>query len=500
MYLPDLNTFCSSVKAGNLVPVFCELSADLETPVSVLLKLKNNTPCFLLESVERGEQLGRYSFIGTNPFLTFHAQNGEGIINNHNNNKVSKVFFDPPPSNNNPLREIQKLLTQYEVVTTPELPGFFGGAVGYISYDMVRFFEKLPPSPKDELKLPDCSFLFTNTLVIFDHVANKMKIVAIAIVNDDSKIAYQEAITKIEAIIASLNQQLPMTETVYTPVSDDSKSPKLNSNFTPQEFKEAVKTAKEHIVDGDIFQIVLSQRLSRQTTAQPFSIYRALRILNPSPYMFYLDFGNFQLIGSSPEMVVKLEGNQAETRPIAGTRPRGNNDDEDKAIITELLADPKERAEHVMLVDLGRNDLGRVCHFGSVETPLFMSTEKYSHVIHIVSSVTGELQEGQDSFDLFRACFPAGTVTGAPKIRAMEIINELEGISRGPYAGAVGHFSFTGNIDTCITIRTIVQIGNTVYLQGGAGIVADSDPEREYLETLKKIEVLEKAINFAETG
>ncbi|HEX74988.1 MAG TPA: anthranilate synthase component I [Dehalococcoidia bacterium] len=497
MYLPDLNTFCHKTETGNLVPVFRELSADLETPVSVFLKLKNDTPCFLLESVERGEQLGRYSFIGTNPFLIFQAQGTKGSINDHG--KISKAYFDPPPSDNNPLREIQRLLSQYKVAAVPELPRFFGGAVGYLSYDMVRFFEKLPPSPKDQLKLPDCVFLFTDTLVIFDHVANKMKIVSNAMASDNDSVAYQEAVDKIEDIISILSQPLTTTEPARTSTPDDSETPQLSSNFTSQEFNEAVKVAKEHILNGDAFQIVLSQRLCRQTTAQPFSIYRALRMLNPSPYMFYLDFSNFQLIGSSPEMLVKLEGNQAETRPIAGTRPRGNSEDKDELIITELLADPKERAEHVMLVDLGRNDLGRVCRFGTVETPLFMTTEKYSHVIHIVSSVTGELQEKQNAFDLLHACFPAGTVTGAPKIRAMEIINELEGVSRGPYAGAVGYFSFTGNMDTCITIRTIVQIGNTVYLQGGAGIVADSDPEREYLETLKKMEVLQKAVNLAET-
>jgi len=496
MYLPELDTFCNKAETSNLVPVFRELSADLETPVSVFLKLKTDTPCFLLESVERGEQLGRYSFIGTNPLLTFQAQGMEGIITNHN--KTSRVYFDPPPSDNNPLAEIQKLLSQYKIADVPELPHFFGGAVGYLSYDMVHFFENLTPSPEDELKLPDCFFLFTDTLVIFDHVANKMKIVCNALVDDNNTVAYQEAIDKIEAIISTLSQPLTTTETTCTPPQNDVKCSQLSSNFTPQEFKKAVEIAKEHILDGDAFQIVLSQRLRRQTTAQPFSIYRELRMLNPSPYMFYLDFGNFQLIGSSPEMLVKLEGNHAETRPIAGTKPRGNNEAEDDLIITELLADPKEKAEHMMLVDLGRNDLGRVCRFGSVKTPICMSTEKYSHVIHIVSSVTGELQEGQNAFDLLRACFPAGTLTGAPKIRAMEIINELEGTSRGPYGGAVGNFSFTGNMDTCITIRTIVQIGDTVYLQGGAGIVADSDPEREYIETFKKMEALEKAVELAE--
>ena len=497
MYLPDLETFCRKAENVNLVPVFRELSADLETPVSVFLKLRNDTPCFLLESVERGEQLGRYSFIGTNPFLTFKAQNGEGIVSDHHN--TSRIHFEPSPSENNPLNEIQELLSQYKVVADSELPGFFGGAVGYLSYDMVRFFEKLPQPSNDELELPDCFFLFTDTMVIFDHVANKMKIVSNARINGNSSAAYQEAIDKIESIIAAINQPLTAIEPTHMAVEDKPEQPHLDSNFSSQEFQDAVKTAKEYILNGDAFQIVLSQRLRRQTTAQSFSIYRALRMLNPSPYMFYLNFGDFQMIGSSPEMLVKLENGQAETRPIAGTRPRGTSEEEDKSTIADLLADPKEKAEHIMLVDLGRNDLGRVCRFGTVKTPLFMSTEKYSHVIHIVSSVVGELDKDRNAFDLMRACFPAGTVSGAPKIRAMEIINELEGTSRGPYAGAVGYFSFTGDMDTCITIRTIVQIGNTVYLQGGAGIVADSDPEREYLETLKKMEVLEKAVNLAET-
>lgn len=496
MYLPDFDTFCNRAKTGNLIPVFCELSADLETPVSVFLKLRNTTPCFLLESVERGEQLGRYSFIGTSPFLTFQVQDGEGFINDHDG--VRKVSFDPLPSCNGPLEKLQELLSKYKVADTPELPHFFGGAVGYLSYDMVRFFEKLPPSPEDELKLPDCFFLFTDTIVIFDHVANKMKVVSNAMVNGNNTVAYREAIEKIENIISILNQPLSNMEKARTSISACSEFAKLDSNFTSQEYKEAVKVAKEYILNGDAFQIVLSQRLRRQTTAQSFSIYRTLRMLNPSPYMFYFDFGNFQLIGSSPEMLVKLDGNQAETRPIAGTRPRGSSKSEDEFTISELLDDPKEIAEHVMLVDLGRNDLGRVCRFGTVKTPVFMSTERYSHVIHIVSSVTGELYNGQDAFSLLRACFPAGTLTGAPKIRAMEIINDLEGLKRGPYAGAVGYFGFTGSMDTCITIRTIVQIGDTVYLQGGAGIVADSDPEQEYQETLKKMEAMERAVHLSE--
>jgi anthranilate synthase component 1 len=309
--------------------------------------------------------------------------------------------------------------------------------------------------------------------------------------------ASQEASDKIEAIAAAMRSNLMPEPRTSFPVSAQA-SPPLVSNFSPSQFCDIVKVAKEYILSGDAFQIVLSQRLRRKTVAEPFSIYRALRMLNPSPYMFYLDFGDFQLIGSSPEMLVKLEEGLAETRPIAGTRPRGSNDEEDKATISRLLADPKERAEHTMLVDLGRNDIGRVSRYGSVKVPLFMGIEKYSHVIHIVSSVIGDLGQDYSAFDLLRACFPAGTVSGAPKVRAMEIIAELEGTKRGPYAGAVGYFGFGGNMDTCITIRTIVMVGDTVYLQGGAGIVADSDPMSEYKETLSKIQVLEDAVCLAE--
>jgi anthranilate synthase component 1 len=481
---------------NNLVPVFRELPADLETPVSVFLKLGKTPPCFLLESVERGEQLGRYSFIGTNPYLIVQTSGNEGII--RHKQEVNKIALGKPPEGPDPLHLVQSLLAQHRVAKVPGLPCFFGGAVGYLSYDVVRFFERLPDCPEDELRVPDSVFLFTDTLVIFDHVQHKMKLVSNVPGGVDNAVAYQEAKGKIEAILGALNGSLLPEPQIRFPVSTKD-TPPLVSNFTPRQFTDMVKAAKEHILDGDAFQIVLSQRLRRQTWAEPFSIYRALRMLNPSPYMFYLDFGNFQLIGSSPEVLVKLEEGQAETRPIAGTRPRGKNDAEDEAIIATLLADPKERAEHTMLVDLGRNDLGRVSRCGSVRVPLFMGIEKYSHVIHIVSSVLGEVKEDYNAFDLLRACFPAGTVSGAPKVRSMEIIAELEGTKRGPYAGAVGYFGFGGNMDTCITIRTIVMIGDTVYLQGGAGIVADSEPMREYEETLHKIQVLEDAVRLAES-
>lgn len=517
---PDKRTFERLAQAGSLVPVFKEMPADLETPVSVFLKLRNggNSPSFLLESVEKGEQVGRYSFIGTQPSLTFQAGQNEGTITR--NGVEEQVPLARPPQGPDPLDVVKRLLGEHVVVDIPGLPRFFGGAVGYLSYDMVRFFERLPQAERDELHIPDCFFMFTDLLVIFDHVKQKMQVVCNAPVSDDSRSAYDGAVRRIDAVISRIEKPLlgepaarprsSVSETrcdasfdygdsaTTVVASEANAAAEMLSNLTPDQFKQAVLKAKDYIAAGDAFQIVVSQRLRRRTGAEPFSVYRALRTLNPSPYMFYLDFGGFQLVGSSPEMLVRLEDGRAETRPIAGTRSRGANEEEDKRLSESLLADPKERAEHVMLVDLGRNDLGRVCRFGSVHTPVYMAIEKYSHVIHIVSSVQGEIEKGKDAYDLLRACFPAGTLTGAPKVRAMEIINELEGLRRGHYGGAVGYFSFTGNMDTCITIRTILMKDGMAYLHGGAGIVADSDPENEYRESLKKIEVLGNALGAAE--
>jgi len=517
-YIPDRKTFGRLATQGNLVPVFREMTADLETPVSVFLKLQSDSvqsPCFLLESVEKGEQVGRYSFIGTQPSVLFRARDGEGIITRRGQRE--HVALAPLPDGPDPLEIVKELLGEYQSVKVPGLPRFFGGAVGYLSYDMVRFFEKLPEAARDELHIPDCVFMFTDTMVIFDHVKQKMQVVCNIPVGPDIGRSYDDALRHIEAVVVSIERPLKSDGpgrkngdrgTQYdasfdysSPSSPDSNrktQSEMVSNFSPQGFKDSVLRAKEYIAAGDAFQIVVSQRLRRRTDAEPFAVYRALRTLNPSPYMFYLDLGDFQLVGSSPEMLVRLEEGKAETRPIAGTRPRGINDAEDVELAKSLLADPKERAEHVMLVDLGRNDLGRACRFGSVHAPTYMAIEKYSHVIHIVSSVRGEIAQGQDAFSLLRACFPAGTLTGAPKVRAMEIINELEGLRRGHYGGAVGYFSFTGNMDTCITIRTILMKDGIAYLHGGAGIVADSDPETEYRESLKKIEVLGNALGVAE--
>jgi len=491
-YFPDLDTFRELSKEGNLVPVYRELSADLDTPVSVYLKLRQEAPTFLLESVEGGEKLGRYSFIGIGHNLVLKSSGNKAII--YQNDERQKVHLEGRDC----LHLVQELLAQRQVVSIPGLPRFFGGAVGYISYDMVRYFEKLPECSRDDLGLPECSFVFTDTMIIFDRVQHKMKIVANTYIDGPAECAYEQAVSKIDSIIARLTQPFIMEPERTSAIAAIPQDRVLNSNFTQEGYEKAVEDCKDYIAAGDAFQIVLSQRLQRKTSAHPFAIYRALRTLNPSPYLFYLDFGDFQLIGSSPEMLVKDEDGLAETCPIAGTRPRGENEQEDETLIAELLDDPKERAEHAMLVDLARNDLGRVCQHGTVRVPISMSVEKYSHVMHIVSTVEGKLKNDENAFSLLRAAFPAGTLSGAPKIRAMEIITEIEDSKRGPYGGAVGYFSFSGNMDTCITIRTIVMIGDTVYLQAGAGIVYDSNPTREYHETLSKLKALEGAVEIAE--
>ncbi len=491
-YLPSLEKFRGLAKEGNLVPVFRELSADLDTPVSVFLKLRQEAPTFLLESVEGGQKLGRYSFLGIGHNVVLKSSGNKAII--HRNGERQRLDLEGRDC----LHLVQELLAQRQVVKVPGLPRFFGGAVGYISYDMVRSFEKLPECSHDELGLPECVFVFTDTMIIFDHVQHKMKIVANTFVDGPAECAYEQATSKIESIVARLAKPLSLESVGTNSTAAFPQDEKLKSNFTQEEFEKAVLSCKEYINAGDAFQIVLSQRLRRKTSAQPFAIYRALRMLNPSPYLFYLDFGDFQLIGSSPEMLVKVEEGLAETCPIAGTRPRGSTEEEDEALSAELLNDPKELAEHAMLVDLARNDLGRVCQYGTVRVPTSMTVEKFSHVMHIVSTAEGKLRNGEDAFSLLRAAFPAGTLTGAPKIRAMEIITELEDLKRGPYGGAVGYFGFSGNMDTCITIRTIVMIGDTAYLQAGAGIVYDSDPTREYHETLSKLKALESALRIAE--
>jgi anthranilate synthase component 1 len=490
MFYPSLREAQKLARQGNLIPIYRELAADLETPVSVYMKLATEgQPAFLLESVERGVQVGRYSFIGIEPVESIVAD-VRGVYRRRRGERQAL-----PDANGNPLLAVREVLSPYRPAFLPDLPRFFGGAVGYLSYDLVRHFEQLPNTAVEDMPFPLFHLLLTDTLVIFDHVKQRLMVVAAAHLEGNVEWAYEQAVARIQHIVERLRQPIPVLPPAPGPSAEA-----LCTNMPQDQFEEIVRQAKEYIAAGDIFQVVLSQRLERRTEAHPFAVYRALRRTNPSPYMFFLDLGHEQLIGSSPEMLVRLEGRDAEVRPIAGTRPRGGTPEEDVKLEEDLLADPKERAEHVMLVDLGRNDLGRVCDYGSVHTPALMTVERYSHVMHIVSSVKGRLREGEDCFDLLQATFPAGTVSGAPKVRAMEIIEELEGIRRGPYAGAVGYFGYGGNMDTCITIRTIVMRDSTAYIQAGAGIVADSDPTREYEETLSKARGMAEAITLAEIG
>jgi anthranilate synthase component 1 len=491
---PDRDTVYRLFEQGDLVPVYRTLLADLETPVSVYLKLaQTGTVSFLLESVEGGEQIGRYSFLGVNPKGSVIVQHDRVAVTRH-----TVTTSRPLADGEDPLHVLAREFQRVEPVRISGLPRFIGGAVGYVSYDMARYIERLPDTAVDELLMPDAAFLLPDTLVIFDHAKHQLIVLANAHNTGDPDAAYDDALERIDQIVEVLGQPLP-----YLPPADQPtiRNLELQSNMTRETYEANVRAAKEYIAAGDAFQIVLSQRFSRQTSASPFTIYRALRALNPSPYMFFLRFSDdFCLIGASPEMMVRLEDGVAMVRPIAGTRPRGVNEQEDARLAEELLADEKERAEHVMLVDLGRNDLGRVCDYGTVRVPEMMYVEKYSHVMHIVSQVQGRLRKGMSAFDLLRATFPAGTLSGAPKVRAMEIIEELEGTRRGPYGGAVGYFSFDGSMDTCITIRTIMMRGRTVYYQTGAGIVADSDPAREFDETVNKARAVAIAVKNAENG
>ena len=491
---PSLSEVLELATQGNLIPIYRELPADLDTPVSVYLKLAGQGASFLLESVEGGEQVGRYSFIGIEPnaVLSF---NGRSYTRRSNSHATTADL----PAGQDPLHVLQQELARFSPVALPGLPRFVGGLVGYLGYDVIRFFEpKLDVGATSTSKLPEALYMLTDTLVAFDHARGRLLIIVNAHLNGDPEAAYEDAIERIDRIADRLAEPMPSLASSHSPTPSA-----LSSNFTQPGFEDIVRAAKEHIAAGDIFQVVLSQRLSRRTSAQPFNVYRALRRLNPSPYMFFFDFGEvdgqpYHVIGASPEMLVRLEGRTATLRPIAGTRRRGSTPTEDTALEQELLADPKERAEHVMLVDLGRNDLGRVCEYGSVHLPDLFVVERYSHVMHIVSQVEGQLRDGIDAFDLLRATFPAGTVSGAPKVRAMEIIRELEKLDRGLYAGAVGYFSYDGAMDTCIAIRTMQMRGDVVSIQAGAGIVADSDPVSEYQETLNKAKALAVAIEMAE--
>jgi anthranilate synthase component 1 len=461
------------------------MPADLETPVSAFLKLQEHGAKLLLESVEGGTNLGRYSFIGVSPKTRVELRTD--AIHLHSTEGEIRFAYE----GTDPLKSLKELLGSFSVSNKGDCPPLLGGLVGYFSYDMVRKFEPVNGKLPDPLDLPLGIFYLVDTLLVFDHVQHKLKIMTLSEAGDET-----EANGTVERLMSIIRS--PLNSPAITP--SPSSTHELISNFTKERFCASVQKTKEFIRAGEVFQLVLSQRLTGRTEADPFTIYRALRMLNPSPYLFYLDLDQTKLIGSSPEALVRLKDGRATVRPIAGTRPRGNADEVDRQLAEELLADEKERAEHVMLVDLGRNDLGRCCEYGSVTVDEFMNVERYSHVMHMTSNVTGRLKRGLDQFDLFRAAFPAGTVSGAPKIRAMQLIDELEQEKRGPYAGAVGYFSLSGDMDWCIAIRTIVMKNRQYYLQAGAGIVADSVPEREYQECLDKLAALKRAIQNAEEG
>lgn len=477
----------------NLVPVVMEVHADMETPIRLFRRFASPSGCFLLESVEGGEKWARYSIMGRNPLLTVKSSGMECILQwRHGAVEQRK---------GNPVETLQDILKSYRTAKLPGLPQFSGGFVGYFGYDVVRYFEQLPPAPADDLQLPDAHLMLADELLVFDHL--KQKIFMITHCNITSKIeaCYAFAVDRLQKMYHDLYSTDRQDGGELVPIIsgyDDGGQYAYTSNVTKTEFCQNVSRAKEYIRDGDIFQVVLSQRFCIPTTQNPLNVYRALRILNPSPYMYYLKFNDYTIVGASPEMLVRVEDGKVETCPIAGTRKRGATPAEDEQLARDLLADAKELAEHTMLVDLGRNDVGKVAQFGTVEVKDPMHIEKYSHVMHLVSNVQGKLREDKTAFDALQAVLPAGTLSGAPKVRAMEIINELENVKRGPYGGAIGYIGFHGNLDSCITIRTLVFAGDKAYLQAGAGIVADSVPEAEYDETMNKAKALLRALKEAE--
>jgi anthranilate synthase component 1 len=491
MITPTFDEFIQLSREGNIIPVSKAVTADLLTPVLAYLKIESDkSHAFLLESVEGGEKIARYSFIGCNPYLTIHAKGDVvEIVRGGESIKRKGRLLDV----------MRKVTERHKAVKVPGLPPFTGGSVGYFAYDTIRWIEKVPQTGEDDLQLDDAVMMFFSNILAFDHVRQQILIISNAFLDEstdnlDSK--YRKAITEIEILEGMLSQ--PAGVPAFG--NSSAETIKIKSNFARTDYLKAVEKGKEYIKAGDIFQVVLSQRFAASITCAPFNIYRALRIVNPSPYMFYLKLDSCHVIGSSPEMLVKIVDGTAYYRPIAGTRPRGSGDDEDALLAEELKADEKEKAEHIMLVDLGRNDLGKVCQYGTVEVADLMFIERYSHVMHLVSSLRGRLRPDVDRFEALMACFPAGTVTGAPKVRAMEIIDELEPNKRGVYAGAILYLDFSGNLDCCIAIRTLVVKDDKAYIQAGGGIVADSVPEREFQETINKSRALIKAVELAETG
>jgi len=514
MFSPTLEEFLKLAGQGNLIPVTCRLLADVETPLSAYRKIRGQGESFLFESVEGGEHLGRYSFVGCNPRAVIR-QTGDRIEVVENGKVVENFLVrrtgvarvpelkngdrqDACPTVHDGLEVVERVMKKYRAVALPGLPRFTGGAVGFIGYEFIHDVEPVVPRPpQDELGTPTMVFLIADQLLIFDRAAQTITILVNAILDDAESPAdtYENATSEIDRIVSLLEQP---SEHHPVTVPDEVPAMPFESNQTKEKFSANVLKAKEYITAGDIIQVVGSQRFSAPVQASPLDIYRAVRSINPSPYMFLLELDGFSLVGASPEIHVRCEDGRVEIRPIAGTRQRGRTPAEDLALEKELLADPKERAEHVMLVDLARNDIGRVCAFGSVQVKELMTIERYSHVMHIVTQVEGKLSTDKTPYDLMRATFPAGTVSGAPKIRAMQIIAELEQTARGPYAGCVGYFSFNGNLDTCITLRTALIKDGRAYVQAGGGWVNDSTPEGEFQETVNKSMAMRKAVAMAE--
>ncbi len=491
-YSPDFATFCKLASGAQLVPVYRRLLGDTLTPVSAFHKIDAGPTACLFESVIGGEKVGRYSFLAAGPFLQLEARGNQVTVTSAAGNQSF--------TSRDPLDELKTRVDAIRTAALPELPPFTSGAVGYVGYDVIRYSEHLPNAPQNDRQLPDLTFAFYDHMVVFDHVNKTNVVVAMARLDqfgDDLKAAYADAQRRVDQLVAQLERPDPTLPPADIHTLGETTIA-YRSNFAQADFQRAVEKCVEYIRAGDVFQVVISQRLQLEIHCEPFEIYRTLRVVNPSPFMFYLRTPSVTLVGSSPEIMVRVVNGRVTVRPLAGTRRRGATEEEDRRLAEELLADPKERAEHVMLVDLGRNDVGRVARYRSVELTDVMTIERYSHVMHITSNVSGQLAEGRDAFDALRACVPAGTVSGAPKVRAMEIIDEVEPHRRGPYAGAVGYVDFNGNMDTCIALRTLVVQGNQAYVQVGAGIVADSVPESEYQETLNKARGLLKAIEITE--
>jgi anthranilate synthase component 1 len=519
MYSPDQEAFSIMMEQAGLVPLHRTIVADLDTPLTIFAKVAGDKEhAFLFESMEGGEKWGRYSFIGLDPLLTFTSCGNRVNLVRGTLTRAdadTEEIRDDNRDGVNPFTELRRLLASFNASKAPGLPRFYGGAVGFLGYDMIRFIEEIPDQHRHtSFDIPDSSFIVPRLVLIHDAVNQTLTVVCNVVAtdgtdgtDDDSNndavdaaalaALYRDGCERIDRIIRRIRGPLPASLAAHV---SGCRQHAFTSNMDEEEFSGMVERAKEYILSGDVIQVVLSQRFHTKTELDPFLLYRALRHINPSPYLFYLRLADIVLIGSSPEILVRLEDGDIELRPIAGTRKRGETAEEDKELEEDLLADPKERAEHLMLVDLGRNDTGRVAAGGTVEVGDLLIVEQYSHVMHIVSGVHGKLAPGRDQFDVLEACFPAGTVSGAPKIRAMEIIDELEPARRGPYAGAVGYFGFSGNMDFCITIRTFVMKDNDLWIQAGAGIVADSVPAKEFEETINKARGLRRAVELAEQG